>query len=659
MVTDALCCTLTGVVVFLTNKGHIYLMKTGLDRFTWLNETLKRQSFLLCDHMGILLVVSLDPEAPITFSYKTINISRLIEGYEMGFNSALAVQYTTQQSVILHEFDHLKAPQNTSVTAQPSHFSSSHVGKVVYFRAGGEVLITEVFQTPFLRSFSSVALGEILKPVRGVDIMSEPMQSNDLLVLRKDPQILNVSLQLDGTAPAQGFDLAHLGRTVVASRFSSYLIRGIVDPGEAVAVATLPALIPASITHKEGDWLLVSSKGENAWGMREGPCHHILQSMSGLRRNAMIHVGVLAKVNYTFKAIKTDRSFPTVHKKLMKVVQTNPFAMQVTLKHSWDISDNHVVTISVYNHLCRKAMTIVTVFIPEASLLCSSSSFSFTLQNSGPEGVSIVYLPLDPISDHDWLHSDPLDHMGNKRLFNLSVNYMPPAQLGMLIPSSANIYNADPSKPRPLQHYPISKNSGHYKQCAGKKSAKECGCTDALRLSSLAVNSDCRQRVLRVMVPVIKITLYLRQAYQPDQPLRSPFFVTVTEINNRTNWNVIGTLLTLSKDRMRQHPKKRLSQTFYNPEGLEISCYGSELFHFQISVISGVVPCDLMEEIQIYVDDALAFPIQYMVSTMMAIALGSLLLCLFFLKHSGVTLQTKQNSTCFFRRQPSSVGPSV
>nr|XP_024000363.1 cation channel sperm-associated protein subunit beta-like [Salvelinus alpinus] len=86
------------------------------------------------------------------------------------------------------------------------------------------------------------------------------------------------------------------------------------------------------------------------------------------------------------------------------------------------------------------------------------------------------------------------DHMENKRLLNLPVNYRPPSQLGVLIPTTDNIYNADPSHPHPRQHYPISKNSGRYKQCAGKRSAEECGCTDRLKVSPLAINSDCRQR---------------------------------------------------------------------------------------------------------------------------------------------------------------------
>ena len=67
----------------------------------------------------------------------------------------------------------------------------------------------------------------------------------------------------------------------------------------------------------------------------------------------------------------------------------------------------------------------MTVFIPEASLLCDSSSFTFTLQNSCPEGLSIVYQRLKPISNEEWLLGDPRDELDNKRRFDLPVGLRP------------------------------------------------------------------------------------------------------------------------------------------------------------------------------------------------------------------------------------------
>ncbi|XP_071203044.1 cation channel sperm-associated auxiliary subunit beta-like isoform X2 [Salvelinus alpinus] len=264
------------------------------------------------------------------------------------------------------------------------------------------------------------------------------------------------------------------------------------------------------------------------------------------------------------------------------------------------------------------------VYIPEASLLCRSSSFTFTLQNSCTEGLQIVYVSQQPISDHEWIHTDPVDHMENKRLFNLPVNYRPPSQLGVLIPTTDNIYNADPSHPHPRQHYPISK-------------------------------------VLRLTFPVtdFNITLFLRRTNHADHPLCSPYFVTVTEVNNRTSWKVTGTHATPTMDRMRQYFEDSLENNLYNPEGLQISFYGSELFHFRISVIPGVVLCDLVEEVQIYVDEPpLAFPTQQLVNNMAAIILGGLLLVGFLLIYNGVAMPTKSSIKTLLKKHKPTISPT-
>ncbi|XP_055771046.1 cation channel sperm-associated auxiliary subunit beta-like [Salvelinus fontinalis] len=671
MVIDALSCTVNGVVVFFTDHGNLYIMKSGLARFAWLNETLDVTSTLLCGHMGILIAVQLDKDKPSGFSYRNIEIDHLIEKHEMGFDKALALQYLTDHTVLLHENavinDHANGNNrqgrtNPLTVAPASHFSPNHVGKVIYFSDGGMVVITEVFRTHYHGGFSGAIVGEILEPIKGASLNAEPMQLCDLLVKTGEPEGLIVTLQLKDLDPSQGFNLSHVGKAVVAPGFSSYLITGLVHSGSALAKPTMPALVLPLTSHRSGEWLLFHSAGRGSWGMKEGLCRHTLQSLDGVRNNALIRINVREELNFTFKAFMSDYSLSMVyHKKFMRVVLTNPLAFRVTARHSWDDTNNHILTLTAFSHLCKKATTIVMVYIPEASLLCRSSSFTFTLQNSCPEGLQIVYVSQQPISDHEWIHTDPVDHMNNKRLFNLPVNYRPPSQLGVLIPTTDNIYNADPSHPHPRQHFPISKNSGRYKQCAGKRSAEECGCTDRLKVSPLAINSDCRQRVLRLTFPVtdFNITLFLRRTNHADHPLCSPYFVTVTEVNNRTSWKVTGTHATPTMDRMRQYFEDSLKNNLYNPEGLQISFYGSELFHFRISVIPGVVLCDLVEEVQIYVDEPpLAFPTQHLVNNMTAIILGGLLLVGFLLIYNGVAMPTKSSIKTLLKKHKPTISPT-
>lgn len=42
----------------------------------------------------------------------------------------------------------------------------------------------------------------------------------------------------------------------------------------------------------------------------------------------------------------------------------------------------------------------------------------------------------------------------------LQANYRPPSEKGIMIPTSDNIYNVDPEKPRPRNRYKISQVGG-------------------------------------------------------------------------------------------------------------------------------------------------------------------------------------------------------
>ncbi|KAM6972905.1 cation channel sperm-associated auxiliary subunit beta-like [Aplochiton taeniatus] len=667
MVVKAVSSVLIKVVVFYTELGHVYLMKSGLYRFVRLNVTTPAESTLLFDHMGILMDIKMNPKAVSGFSYTIIDIESLIEEHEMGFDSPLALQYTTADTVYLHEAApipelHVTPPDsppalmpNQSDIKIASSFSRGHIGKLIYYRAGGSVMITQVFQQHYLTNFVGVVTAYILEPIKAASLKNEPMYHCDLLVKKVDALGHMVQLHLDETEDIKvcpHFNSSHVGKTAVAPGYSSYLITGVLPEIGAVAQSTMPELIQPNTRHNSGKWLLFDSSGLDSWGMKEGPCRHSMQSLDELKRNALVQINVREELTFTFKAFMSDHSLILQYqKKFMRVVLTNPLAMRVTAKHSWDKTNNHMLTLTAYSHLCKKATTTVTVFIPEASMLCTSASFTFTIQNSCPEGLAIVFLLSKPISDHDWVYGHPLDDLDRERLYDLPINYRPPSHLGIMIPTSDNIYNADPSQLCPREHYPISKNTGRYVQCSEKKAAKDCDCTDALRVSPLAINSDCRQRVLRLIFPVVNynITLFLRRAKHKDEPLRSPYFVTVTEVNNRTNWRVTGTHATPTMEKMREFLKGSLNNTLYNPKGLQISLYGSELFHFRISVIHGVVLCDLQEEVQLFVaEPPLAFPTQFLVSNMAAVTLGILMLLAFLLHHNGVTIPSL-SSIKFFR----------
>nr|XP_034959559.1 LOW QUALITY PROTEIN: cation channel sperm-associated protein subunit beta-like [Zootoca vivipara] len=190
---------------------------------------------------------------------------------------------------------------------------------------------------------------------------------------------------------------------------------------------------------------------------------------------------------------------------------------------------------------------------------------------------------------------------------------------------------------RRTQIYPVyicfPQNSGQYKQCAGKSKRSECGCTENMKLSFSVAFSDCKEKALRMKFPVSRLPLYFTiEDEGRSVNLTSPYFITITEVNNRTNWKVSGTNTTSSTLKMKKNLEHRLKTELYNPEGLSITITGSELFHFRVSTIPGVSFCNLFDEFQIYIDDSpLAFPGNYLIGTMTSILIGGIIFVVFIL----------------------------
>ncbi|KAL0969738.1 hypothetical protein UPYG_G00231630 [Umbra pygmaea] len=354
VVVNVLSCNAIGVVVLLTDHGHLYIIKSGLTRYAWLNETLASDSTLVCDYLGILIAIQLDKDHPSGFIYKTIKIKTLIEKNEVGFARPLALQYTTDHTVLLHENVAIQSGPNTSQPLTPapvSHFTYGNVGKVIYFSDGGMMVITDVFQSHYLKGFSGAVAGEILEPFRGSSLNEEPIQSHDLLV-KEGPGNFSVTLQLRDLDPSMGFNSSHIGKTVVAPGFSSYLITELLPSGHALAEPTMPALVPPMTSHHGKEWLLFNTSG---WSMKEGPCYHSIEAKGGLQKKALVRINVREQLNFTFKSITSNYNLSMVyHKKLMRVVLTNPVAIRVNVFHYWDNINNHMLNLTAFSHLCKK-----------------------------------------------------------------------------------------------------------------------------------------------------------------------------------------------------------------------------------------------------------------------------------------------------------------
>ncbi len=87
------------------------------------------------------------------------------------------------------------------------------------------------------------------------------------------------------------------------------------------------------------------------------------------------------------------------------------------------------------------------------------------------------------------------------------MNYRPPSSLGNDVPTTDNIYNGDPSQPLNDAKFNISRLTGTFKQCLGKSSRQDCGCTTEMALSQKVSNSDCIDTVTKLYM--LMLILYV------------------------------------------------------------------------------------------------------------------------------------------------------
>ncbi|XP_078687108.1 cation channel sperm-associated auxiliary subunit beta-like [Branchiostoma floridae x Branchiostoma belcheri] len=198
--------------------------------------------------------------------------------------------------------------------------------------------------------------------------------------------------------------------------------------------------------------------------------------------------------------------------------------------------------------------------------------------------------------------------------------------MGVGIPLSNNIYNADPSQDRPNDFYQVSQDTGQFKQCYGKSTRTECGCTEQMKLSSREEFSDCIDRAHRMLYPaVLPVQLQLVRPGSKTVELDQPYVVVIEEVNSRSDY-VPDSVVTPSLARLRDDSRLNHTLMFYSPRKLSVLMTGARLFHFRVSVLEGFSYCNLNAEFMVYVDrPPIAYPSEYIMRGGISIMIGMIL----------------------------------
>ncbi|XP_059579159.1 cation channel sperm-associated auxiliary subunit beta [Alligator mississippiensis] len=643
-------CVYSQSITFVTNKGSIFYTKAGFERYAKLTTSQHSVFTLYFDHLGALHLIVLNESDPDCVDIDQLDFISLLQETDLGFDNPLVLQYVTEEQVIF--FQHIALNNSSSDRPEP-RFTHVHKDQILIQGSVGSGVIVNIFQHDHHPYYLSSIILDILKKFHIESEIDSPCAVN-VLTIFKESDSSSVRLHISKSEEGKNFSISKIfmqsdiEKSVVIPGYSSFLIIEIKNDLNALAHPTMPDKVPFNKSFQPYTWFLYDfgTKNERQWKIKVDDCRYWIQEVSELPKNAIKYMD-LGEVNtFTFRVTPVDTGFPVFHIPLMKVVVGNPSLVEVETKEYWDDTDSYIIEFSVISKFYKQGKSSVAVILTRASLICDISTFVITLKTACSYGKSMHYIPPVTISSANWLHGDPKDDHGFKLLTQLPVNYRPPSVLGIAVPLTDNFYNADPSKPRMRDYFEKSKTSGTYKKCANKSSRAKCNCTDNEKLSFSVAFSDCKEKAFRMKYPVRKLPIYfIIKSKRGYKDLTSPYFVTITEVNQRTNWEVAGTNATPSMLKMRAYLKGKLNATLYNPDALTLNIYGSELFHFRVSVIPGVSFCNLFDEFQIYVDDApLAFPGQYLTISLTAVLIGGIIFVTFMVQVYDVNIWKKIKS---------------
>ncbi|XP_027725979.1 cation channel sperm-associated protein subunit beta [Vombatus ursinus] len=587
-------------IIFVSQASNLYFSKAGLKFYSKMGKSKLPIFELYYDHVGTEALVSMSEMTQDCIDLYSIfdNETVLQSNEDMDFKTVLAPQYLTTSQMIFFAY----VPQNASMETRKNQIFYPHHEKKDNF----------------------------------VGLLKELKLLFDICLL------FTLSKQLLRARPpgrySSQFKNSDTHKTVVIPGYSSFLILEILNNTSVLALATMPVKVYTGMTFPSKSWFLYhfgTTNDSSTWSITTSSCKHVIvHDDVNTSTNIVKYLDLGSAFKFKIKVLSDMpykirvRTTP-----FLKILIGHVFLMDVTTYAYWDETDSYVVEMEIVNRYLSKGITTISFIIWQATADCLTSAIIMTLKSSCSYTKYMSILPKYKLSLEDWESGQYRDEHGFNIIKTLPNNYRPPSELGKDIPTTNNFYNADPSRPKLRNYHPQSKKTGIYKQCLNKTSREDCNCTTEQKMSQNVAFSDCTEKVVRFMYPVIQYPLFLKIKSEDSLiPMEAPYLVTISEVNERKNWK-LNQKMTAETAKMREYLEKSISDTVYNPKDLNLSITGSELYHFRVKVIPGVTFCKLVTEFQIYVDNApLPFPGRLLIASIAAVILGGIILAVFMVE---------------------------
>ncbi|XP_056666428.1 cation channel sperm-associated auxiliary subunit beta isoform X2 [Monodelphis domestica] len=630
-------------IIFLSMSGRVHLSRAGLRTYTTYGKIKHRISEFYYNQLGTGILITLNKSVSDCIQkYPALSLSALTSiDNNVAFKTALAPQYLTLNEIIFFAYVPLTSPKKEELK-----FQHVHIGKKIQSRSIGDADIVKIMHHDELIGFPSSAIVHVSNPFKVENKLQSPCLENSITIEKDKDPFYRIHLLLKNKTSSSTFRRSDIEKTVVIPGYSSFLLVQFIDRLNVLALSTMPTIAPFNKTFKEKEWLLYdfSMKFQTMWKISRTPCNYWIELESVTTSRSFIKYIDLAN-QYTFKIKvipRQSRDAQLFQLPLLEVFSGSRHMMEMNSFGYWDNTNSYIFEFHVFNRNIIQGMTSISFVVWQASTACDVTTIVLTLKASCSYFKSMQFVPNYNIPKSAWEEGIYANENGFNMIKTLPDNYRPPSNMGIAIPLTDNFYNADPSKPKPRNLFPQSRFTGKYKQCFNKSTRAECNCSIEEKMSYALTFSDCREKVPRHQFPVnhYPISLKIHNENLRNMQMEAPYFVTISEVNNRGSWKVKHYVPDDMK-RLKKHVEGLIFRPVYNPKFLNLSITGSELFHFRVTVIPGVTFCDLADEFQIYVDDVpTAFPGKPLIASITAAAVGGTIFFAFLFELYNVQVWT-------------------
>lgn len=585
------------VFSLVTNLGTVLIGRVGVHKtaIVTTNVILSKltHSQVLMDSINLLLL-------KVSLNSSSLSINH--DTYTLKDPSDIKESFQATLLVIL------KSETNVEFYSDRECFTLSNVGQILHSKYGGSAVITNV-ETPSVSAdtFKQHLSGHVLKPF--------------VEAYKYIPAKIKVEWsgwKASITLLSFNWENSEIGLTVMLPNGHSFLIIYLASGLEAIGAPYLPWRSTKPYVEIYEAWSLYDFRDPltsgKKWWVKEDQdtCQSVLIEAT---RPAPKFYHLDSKDQLQLTATVVSKNL--LYNPIPRILIGHPGLFSIMSVYQWSRL-NTTLFITIKQRTLATGSSPLVIILENSSLFCRSTSLTVTIHSGCPPSKSLHYIYPTLFTDDVFLDSKAVDSKGHVRNHKLPVNYRPPSVRGKAIPMTSHIYNVDPLKPHYRSTYAITRETVRYKQCQGVNTRTGCGCTRAMRRSSLIEHSDCIDTCFQLSFSErLRPKFLVSRVGRETKSLHSPFYLE--ELNQRVDYEIINPSNKTVLETNAVIMEEKINSS--------IEFMGSGLYHFRAHPVrENYTFCALKAEFIVFiVETPLPYPVKDIVMACTAMAFSALL----------------------------------